>query len=261
MQQQHPSRDISGGLAQASGWEALRAQLAALDIDGTFMFYQHVQACQIALGARRILDFGAGRGAALVKAMEEGRSYAVHLLDLRSLGAHVTACDIDDAVLGHPAADEKLLMESDTRLPFDDSSFDIIVSDFAFEHIARPEAIAAELVRVLRPGGTICARTPNRYGYVAIAASLLPEKLYARALKSAQPERADQDKFEVVYKMNDAASLRAIFPGCEVLVRYPHSEPSYYFGSRILRAAFVALHWILPRKLRTSLIVTVYKPA
>ncbi len=256
---QHSQR--SGGLAEKSGWDSLSSRLASLDTDGTIMFYQHVQACHIAVDAKNVLDFGAGRGGALVKALEDGETYRAYLLDQRSLGAHVTACDIEDAVLSHPAADEKVVMESDERLPFANASFDLIVSDFAFEHIEKPEAISAELVRVLRPGGMLCARTPNRYSYVALAASIMPEKLYAGVLKKAQPNRQDQDKFEVIYKMNDAQALRAIFPGCEVLVRYPNFEPSYYFGSRVVKGAFDALHRVLPKKLRTGLIVTVYKPA
>ena len=42
-----------------------------------------------------------------------------------------------------------------TSLPFDDFSFDIAASRRTLHHVARPEKVVAELVRVTRPGGTI----------------------------------------------------------------------------------------------------------
>jgi ubiquinone/menaquinone biosynthesis C-methylase UbiE len=41
------------------------------------------------------------------------------------------------------------------KLPFDDASFDIVMSDNVIDHAARPLAIVDELVRVLKPGGLL----------------------------------------------------------------------------------------------------------
>jgi SAM-dependent methyltransferase len=41
-----------------------------------------------------------------------------------------------------------------TRLPFEDRSFDVVVSSFSMHHWDDPEAAAPQLVRVLRPGGS-----------------------------------------------------------------------------------------------------------
>jgi len=38
-------------------------------------------------------------------------------------------------------------------LPFADATFDVIASDFVFEHIDAPDRVARELDRVLKPGG------------------------------------------------------------------------------------------------------------
>lgn len=40
-------------------------------------------------------------------------------------------------------------------LPFDDASFSLVVSRFAFHHFERPEAVLAEMRRVCRPGGRV----------------------------------------------------------------------------------------------------------
>ncbi|MCK0198405.1 glycosyltransferase [Ancylobacter sp. 6x-1] len=45
------------------------------------------------------------------------------------------------------------------HLPFDDESFDAVISMNAFEHYRDPPKVAAELMRVLKPGGRIHVRT------------------------------------------------------------------------------------------------------
>jgi ubiquinone/menaquinone biosynthesis C-methylase UbiE len=47
-------------------------------------------------------------------------------------------------------------------LPFDDASFDAIVSFETVEHVANPDGFMCEVARVLRPGGVILCSTPNR---------------------------------------------------------------------------------------------------
>ena len=45
------------------------------------------------------------------------------------------------------------------HLPFDDESFDAVIAMNAFEHYRNPMAVAAELMRVLKPGGRLHIRT------------------------------------------------------------------------------------------------------
>ncbi len=47
------------------------------------------------------------------------------------------------------------------RFPFDDDSFDYVVSIEGIEHIADPFVFLAEVRRVLRPGGRLFLTTPN----------------------------------------------------------------------------------------------------
>lgn len=48
-----------------------------------------------------------------------------------------------------------------TTLPFEDSSFDAIVSNMVFEHVMHPEEVLSELHRVLRPGGVMIHMWPS----------------------------------------------------------------------------------------------------
>jgi SAM-dependent methyltransferase len=50
-----------------------------------------------------------------------------------------------------------------TRLPFQDGSFDRVITSEVLEHIQDDVAAIAELVRVLRPGGTFACTVPTWY--------------------------------------------------------------------------------------------------
>jgi SAM-dependent methyltransferase len=53
------------------------------------------------------------------------------------------------------------LVEDATRLPFEDGSFDLIVSFEVLEHLFAPQEAAREIRRVLRPGGALVVSVPN----------------------------------------------------------------------------------------------------
>ena len=226
-------------------------------LDGTVLFYNFVKATMIEAEARKVLDFGAGRGGPLRTEVRWRRV----LLDLRQFGAEVWAADIDPAVLEHPASDHQIVLEAGGALPFADEFFDVIVSDWTFEHVAEPDTVAAELLRILRPGGFICARTANKYGYIKLAASIVPNRLHRKALGYVQPPRKHQDIFPTVYKMNSVGRIRRLFPGCEVFWYRDNSQPAYFFGSPLVYRLFLIVHWLLPDVLAATLSLFVRKPA
>ena len=233
-----------------------RAVTGSSKLDGTLKFYSFVKTIMCELQAQRVMDFGAGRGAPLLR---ETRRWRKDLLDLRQHGAEVYACDIDPAVKSHQWSDHQVVLDA-RSIPFEDEFFDMIVSDVTFEHIREPERVAAELVRVLRPGGFICARTPNRYGYPKFFASLVPNKLHARVLSYVQPRgRQEADIFPTAFQMNSVRRIRNLFKGCDVHWYRESGEPAYYFGSPILYRLLLAFHKILPDALSTSLCLFIRK--
>jgi len=60
----------------------------------------------------------------------------------------------------NPKAD---VVYSGARLPFDDASFDTVLSNQVGEHVPDPSAFFAELARVLRPGGRLIFTVPFSY--------------------------------------------------------------------------------------------------
>lgn len=196
-------------------------------VDGSVEFYTRIRA--LLEPHMEVLDFGAGRGWAVVDDPNPTRS---RLANLRGACAKVVGVDIDPVVRDNPGLDEAVVIEPGDRLPFADQSFDLVVSDHVFEHLDDPAAVAVELDRVLRPGGWICARTPNRDGYIAWGARLVPNGLHSRALRRLQPGRHSVDVFPTRYRLNTRAALAYHFPSD----RYRHStygfntEPAYTGG-------------------------------
>jgi 2-polyprenyl-3-methyl-5-hydroxy-6-metoxy-1,4-benzoquinol methylase len=101
------------------------------------------------LHGRLLLDAGCGTGYFSVEAARRGAKVVgldcgINLLrETRRKGiASVLAGDV-------------------TRLPIDDGAFDIVVSSECVEHTVSPERAVRELVRVLRPGGSLVVTCPN----------------------------------------------------------------------------------------------------
>jgi SAM-dependent methyltransferase len=96
----------------------------------------------------RVLDVAAGTGNASIPAAERGAEVVASDLtpELLEAGRHRAAAagvDVD-------------WVEADAEaLPFEDASFDVVMSSIGVMFAPHHEAAAAELVRVCRPGGTI----------------------------------------------------------------------------------------------------------
>lgn len=191
-----------------------------------------------------LLDFGAGRG----EFVENDPSrYRVWLQNFRGRCAHVDGCDPDPVVLQNPTLDAAAVIEPGKPLPYDDGRFDLVVSRYVFEHVADPERTASELLRVLKPGGWICAMTPNKFGYVALASRLVPNRLHSRALSRVQPGRMEKDVFPTAYLLNRPSAIRRYFGHAADVYHYSTSAvPSYHFGSAVLMRIEQLLHRLTP---------------
>jgi len=95
------------------------------------------------------------------------------------------------------------------RLPFNDRTFDLITSRSVLEHMEHPMEVFAEVHRVLRPGGHFVFLTPNRWDYVSLAATLIPNRFHARVVRSSTG-RPEEDTFPTQYRANSVRCLRGL---------------------------------------------------
>src|SRR4051812_43412322 len=106
-----------------------------------------VEACAIVPGMH-VLDVGAGTGNASIPAAQRGASVTASDLTPELLDAGRELAEGAGVDLGWVEADAE-------RLPFDDASFDVVMSSIGVMFAPHHQAAADELVRVCRPGGTV----------------------------------------------------------------------------------------------------------
>lgn len=222
-------------------------------LDGTIEFYGRIRA--VLRRSDVVIDLGAGRAAWFYDDTCETRR---RLRDLRGAVARVIGVDVDPVVLTNPTTTENRLIEGG-RLPMDDASVDAIVADYVLEHIEDVRLFCAEVDRVLRPGGFLCARTPHKYQYVAIASRMAKGGMSAQILSKAQPSRKTEDAFPTVYHLNTLRELRAAFPRYEDYSYLYAPEPAYYFGRKSVFRALSTAQRLMPRVLSSNIFVFMRK--
>jgi SAM-dependent methyltransferase len=223
-------------------------------LDGTLEFYGRVGA--ILRPTDTVLDLGAGRGAWFFEDKCETRR---RVRDLKPKVACLIGADVDPVVLANPTTTKNVLIV-DGRIPVAEQSVDVVVADYVLEHIQDPGAFAAEIGRVLRPGGYLCARTPHKYHYVSIAARLVRNRRHKDVLAHVQPDRKAVDVFPTAYRLNTLGALRRAFAGFSCFNYLYAGEPQYYFGRASLYRFLELVHSVAPAALVSNLFVFMRKP-
>ncbi|MGA0945745.1 MAG: class I SAM-dependent methyltransferase, partial [Candidatus Nanopelagicales bacterium] len=95
------------------------------------------------LGGALLLDVGGGPGFFADAFAERGATYIAVDADAGEMRLHGRA------------PGPRTVQASGEALPFADGTFDIAYSSNVLEHVPRPWAMADDMVRVVRPGGTI----------------------------------------------------------------------------------------------------------
>lgn len=138
---------------QKQGW----AHFGPVEVLTTPAAAQLVRHAGVRAG-QRVLDVGCGTGVVAVTAARGG--------------AQVTGLDLTPQLLERARENSRIAgvavewREGDAEsLPFEDAAFDIVLSQFGHMFAPRPEVAAAEMLRVLKPGGTIAFSTwhPDLY--------------------------------------------------------------------------------------------------
>ena len=224
--------------------------------DGAVEFFGRVNA--LLSPEMRVLDYGAGRGRGT---SEDPSRYRRQLRTFRGRCNHVVGVDIDSAVMENCGLDQAIQLDSSGMLPFPDQSFDLIISDHVFEHVSDPQHTCAELDRVLKPGGWICARTPNRKGYISLGARLIPNRLHYKVLTRLQPQRQQRDVFPTCYRLNTKRALRRHFSS----QRFSHysyyywPEPAYFGDIAAIWRFVLFFERIVPQSLAPVLMIFLQK--
>lgn len=148
----------------------------------------------VALPGARVLDLGAGTGAATDAATRRGAEVVAVDIALGMLAAR------QDATVPAVVADVR-------RLPFASGSFDLVLAAFSLSHVAAPDVALREARRVLRAGGgAVVAGYAEDHGHpvtaavdaAAMAAGWRPPAWSERLRVETMPLMATVDRAEAV---------------------------------------------------------------
>jgi SAM-dependent methyltransferase len=106
-----------------------------------------VEACRIGAGVT-VLDVAAGTGNASIPAAQRGAHVTATDLTPELLQAGAKLAEVSSTTLNWATADAE-------HLPFEDESFDIVMSSIGVMFAPHHQQAADELTRVCRPGGTL----------------------------------------------------------------------------------------------------------
>src|SRR2546430_4189144 len=151
--------------AQRQGWK----HFAPLEGLTTPVAARLVKFANVRAG-QNVLDVGCGTGVVAITAAR--------------IGAHVHGVDLTPELLERARENARVAnVEIDFRegdaeaLTFEDAAFDVVLSQFGHMFAPRPDVTIAEMLRVLKPGGTIAFSTWPPHLYVGRMFALIGRHL------------------------------------------------------------------------------------
>jgi ubiquinone/menaquinone biosynthesis C-methylase UbiE len=103
------------------------------------------------------------------KILEIGCGIGTVVHELSKKGHDIVGIDISGEAIEYGRkkyADISLEVQAAETLPYEDESFNVVLSFDVFEHIAETDKHITEVRRVLRPGGYYLFQTPNKYSNI-----------------------------------------------------------------------------------------------
>ncbi len=141
-----------------------------------------------------VLDLGAGAG-------------IVTQMHFKGLARRVCGVDLDPRVVNNPMLDEGHVSDVG-QIPYEDGIFDVVFSDNVFEHLEAPLHVYKEVARVLKPGGVLLFKTPNKWHYMPTIARMTPHGFhqFVNRLRG----RAEVDTFPTRYRSNTKGDVERL---------------------------------------------------
>lgn len=171
-----------------------------------------------------MLDIGCGRGAL----QDDKVDFRRWMRNFKGRCKKIIGIDVNPAASVNPFIDEFHLIKDD-KWEVPDACIDLAYSDYVLEHVPDPDAFFKEAARVMKSGGTLCLRTPNKYHYVSLIAAMIPDKKHDAILSKAQESRKEEDTFPKFYRCNTKGAIKGALEraGFDVCIYTVEQAPAY----------------------------------
>ena len=139
--------------------------------------------------------------------LEAGCGFSNNNADLYKEAKKVIGVDSCKEFLKMNITIPNLIHSSLTDIPsIKDSSIDLIISSWVFEHVSDPSAMISEFKRILKPKGKIIFLTPNKLNYIIIANRFFPNFIKKYAIKKIS-ENLTVDPMKTFYRFNSKKDI------------------------------------------------------
>ncbi len=191
----------------APKYDSMHAHEGGTDPSNTKYVYAFLRM----LGARSVLDVGTATGRGLSDFKRE-------LPDLFVCGIEPVDALIRQGVREGYTSGIAIVRGSGEALPFPDRSFDVVCEFAALHHVANPNAVVREMLRVARKAVIIC--DSNRFGQGPPLARFLKLALYKTRLWSVFTYVRTQGKGYMVTEGDGLAYSYSVYDSFDLIARW-----------------------------------------
>jgi SAM-dependent methyltransferase len=133
-----------------------------------------------------ILDAGCGRTMPILRAFSNGNR--------KCIGVDLEECT-------EPQNNMTYLQNDISKIDLQSDSVDIVISRAVLEHVEYPLTVLKEINRILKVGGKFISLVPNKWDYVSILSSVIPNKYHGHIVSKTEGRKVE-DVFPTYYRAN-----------------------------------------------------------
>jgi ubiquinone/menaquinone biosynthesis C-methylase UbiE len=193
-----------------------------------------------------VLDAGCGHGNYIIDELRDKFSSAIGI-------------DVAPEVMDKNVCLDKTIVGNIESLPFENNTFDLIISLWVFEHVENPQKVYTEIARVLKPGGYFAFATPNKKS-ILIALRRMMNDTIAKYLVKKTYGREEDDTFSVYYRTNTIRDITQLAAknNFTIEILTENTDPSYTAFNSI---TYILSKWfsLLPFSLCKPHIIAILK--
>lgn len=188
-----------------------------------------------------------------------GCSGGIIAAELASAGARVVGLDIDKSGIANAAerfGDRAAFVCGDSMAsPLTAGSVDVVICNHIYEHVVSPEALAAELARIVKPDGVVYLGLGNRWGiiephYRLPFLSYLPRRLAHRYVRASGRASEYYEQFRTRRQLVQLFSDFSVWDYTHSVLaeptRFAMPSPLGQWGAHVVAAASVLLRPVVP---------------